>query len=43
MSKENEIITKEYWIDAIWLSLILFCVLFLTIERLYRMPHIQKT
>ena len=42
MSKENEIITKEYWIDAIWLSLILFCVLFLTIERLYRMPIFRK-
>ena len=42
MSKENETITKEYWIDTIWLSLILICVLFLTIERLYRMPIFRK-
>ena len=42
MSKENETINKEYWIDTIWLSLILFCVLFLTIERLYRMPIFRK-
>ena len=42
MSDANETITKEYWIDTIWLSLILFCVLFLTIERLYRMPIFRK-
>ena len=29
---------KEYWIFIIWLSFILLCVLFLTIEKLYRMP-----
>ena len=28
---------KEYWITIIWLSFILLCVLFLTIEKLYRM------
>ena len=28
----------EYWIIIIWLSFILLCVLFLTIETLYRMP-----
>ena len=38
----NETITKESWINAIWLSIILFCVLFLTIERLYRMPIFRK-
>ena len=32
MNEENETITKEYWIITVWLSLILFCVLFLTIE-----------
>ena len=42
MSDENETITKEYWIITVWLSLILFCVLFLTIERLYRMPIFRK-
>ena len=42
MSEENETITKEYWIITVWLSLILFCVLFLTIERVYRMPIFRK-
>ena len=42
VSEENETITKEYWIITIWLSLILFCVLFLTIERLYRIPIFRK-
>ena len=35
-------INKEYWIIIIWLSLILLCVLFLTIEKLYRMPIFRK-
>ena len=42
ISKENETIDKEYWIIIIWLSLILICVLFLTIEKLYRMPIFRK-
>ena len=42
MNEENEAVTKEYWIITIWLSLILICVLFLTIERLYRMPIFRK-
>ena len=42
MSEETKTITKEYWIITVWLSLILFCVLFLTIERLYRMPIFRK-
>ena len=33
---------KEYWIIIIWLSFILLCVLFLTIEILYRMPMFRK-
>ena len=33
---------KEYWIIIIWLSIILLCVLFLTIEKLYRMPMFRK-
>ena len=41
ISKEIEAIDKEYWI-IIWLSLILLCVLFLTIEKLYRMPMFRK-
>ena len=42
ISKENESIHKEYWIIIIWLSLILLCVLFLTIEKLYRMQLFRK-
>ena len=42
INKENEAIDKEYWIIIIWLSLILLCVLFLTIEKLYRMPIFRK-
>ena len=38
---KNEI-NKEYWIIIIWLSSILLCVLFLTIEKLYRMPIFRK-
>ena len=33
---------KEYWIIIIWLSFILLCVLFWTIEKLYRMPMFRK-
>ena len=33
---------KEYWIIIIWLSFILLCVIFLTIEKLYRMPIFRK-
>ena len=42
ISKEIEAIDKEYWIIIIWLSLIILCVLFLTIEKLYRMPMYRK-
>ena len=42
LNKEIESINKEYWIIIIWLSLILLCVLFLTIEKLYRMPIFRK-
>ena len=42
ISKEIEAIDKEYWIIIIWLSIILLCVLFLTIEKLYRMPMFRK-
>ena len=42
ISKENEAINKEYWIIIIWLSLILLCILFLTIEKLYRMPTFRN-
>ena len=42
INEENKAVTKEYWIVTIWLSLILFCVLFLTIEKLYRMPIFRK-
>ena len=33
---------KEYWIIIIWLLFILLCILFLTIEKLYRMPMFRK-
>ena len=42
INEENKTVTKEYWIIIIWLSLILLCILFLTIERLYRMPIFRK-
>ena len=42
ISKEVEVIDKEYWIIIIWLLIILLCVLFLTIEKLYRMPMFRK-
>ena len=42
ISEEIEAIDKEYWIIIIWLSIILLCVLFLTIEKLYRMPIFRK-
>ena len=42
IGKEIEAIVKEYWIIIIWLSFILLCILFLTIEKLYRMPIFRK-
>ena len=42
ISKEVDAIDKEYWIIITWLSIILLCVLFLTIEKLYRMPLFRK-
>ena len=32
----------EYWIIIVWLSLILLCIMFLTIEKLYIMPLFIK-
>ena len=42
INKEIETIDKEYWIIIIWLLLILLCVFFLTIGKLYRMPIFRK-
>ena len=42
ITEEIEAIDKEYWIIIIWLSLILLCILFLAIEKLYRMPIFRK-
>ena len=42
LNKEIETIDKEYWIIIIWLSVVLLCVLFLTVEKLYRMPMCRK-
>ena len=42
ISEEIETIDKEYWIIIIWLSFILLCVLFLIIEKLYRIPMFRK-
>ena len=42
ITEEIEAIDKEYWIIIILLSLILLCVLFLAIEKLYRMPIFRK-
>ena len=42
ITEEIKSIYKEYWIIIIRLSIILLCVLFLTIEKLYRMPMFRK-
>ena len=42
ISKEIETIDKGYWIIITWLSIILLCVLFLTIEKIYRMHIFRK-
>ena len=43
MDEEIKIETNsEYWIIIVWLSLILLCVMFLTIEKLYRMHIFRK-
>ena len=42
LSEEIKTNDKEYWIIIIWLLFILLCVLFLTIEKLYRMPMFRK-
>ena len=42
ISEEIETIDKENWIILIWLSFIILCVLFLTIEKLYGMPTFRK-
>ena len=38
ITEEIKTVDKGYWIIITWLSIILLCVLFLTIEKLYRMP-----
>ena len=42
LGKEIKTIDREYWIVIIWLSIILLCMLFLVIEKLYRMPIFRK-
>ena len=42
LGKEIKTLDKEYWIIIIWLSIILLCMLFLAIEKLYRMPIFRK-
>ena len=42
LGKEIKTIDKEYWIIITWLSIILLCILFLAIEKLYRMPIFRK-
>ena len=42
ITEDIKTVEKEYWIIIIWLSLILLCILFLTIEKLYRMPMFRK-
>ena len=32
----------EYWIIIVWLSLILLGIMFLTTERVYKMPNFRK-
>ena len=42
ITEEIKTLDKEYWIIITWLSIILLCILFLTIEKLYRMPIFRK-
>ena len=42
ITEEINTVDKEYWIIIAWLSVILICVLFLTIEKLYKMPIFRK-
>ena len=42
ITEEIRTVVKGYWIIITWLSIILLCVLFLTIEKLYRMPMFRK-
>ena len=42
ITKEIKTVDKGYWIIITWLSIILLCILFLTIEKLYRMPIFRK-
>ena len=42
ISVEIKTIDKEYWIIIAWLSFILLCILFITIEKLYRMSIFRK-
>ena len=42
ITEEIKTVDKEYWIIITWLSIILLCILFLTIEKLYRIPIFRK-
>ena len=43
LTEETKIGTNyEYWIIIVWLSLILMGIMFLTIERVYKMPIFRK-
>ena len=42
ITEEIKTIDKGYWMIITWLSIILLCILFLTIEKLYRMPIFRK-
>ena len=35
-------VDNRYWVIITWLSIILLCILFLTVEKLYRMPIFRK-
>ena len=42
ITEEIKTIDKGYWIIIMFLSIILLCVFFLSIEKLYRMPMFRK-
>ena len=42
ITEEIKTVDNGYWIIITWLSIILLCILFLTIEKLYRMPIFRK-
>ena len=43
LTEEKNCSNYEYWIIITWLTLILLGIIFLIIEKVYKMPIFQKT